>query len=315
MALIARRSAQQVGDDRGRRDDLLEVVEDEQDALVARASRPATRRSAGSRSRRRRARWRSAARRASGSRIGSSGDEEDAVREVVRRPWPRAGARAGSCPSRPGRSASAAGSWPSRPAASSSSASRPTNVVSWVGRLFGRASSDRRAGKSAGSPSALTWTSRTGARRSLSRCSPRSRSVTPSTGWSTSRSRVSAPRPGSGRRGRRAAIRAARLMSSPTRLAAGLFGPPVWRPIRTRIVGVVGPRLGGQRALRRDGGGDGIAARSRNDDEERVALGALLDAAVRLESPRAGSRDGARAARRSGPGRPPARGASSPRCR
>ena len=63
--------------------------------------------------------------------------EEDAVGEVVRAIAPRAGARAASCRSRPARSASAAGSLPAAAAASSSSASRPTNVVSWVGRLFG----------------------------------------------------------------------------------------------------------------------------------------------------------------------------------
>ena len=101
--------------------------------------------------------------------------EEDAVREVVATIAPRAGARAVSCRCRPARSASAAGSRPAAAAAASSSASRPTNVVSWVGRLFGRASSDRSGGKSAGRPSATTWTIRTGALRSLSRCSPRSR--------------------------------------------------------------------------------------------------------------------------------------------
>ena len=37
--------------------------------------------------------------------------------------------------------------------ASASSRSRPTNVVSWVGRLFGRASSDRKGGKVSGRPS------------------------------------------------------------------------------------------------------------------------------------------------------------------
>ena len=120
-------------------------------------------------------------------------------------------------------------------AAASSSASRPTNVVSWVGRLLGRASSERSAGKSDGRPSAMTWTIRTGALRSLSRCSPRSRIVTPSTGWSSSwsRTRLDAricPPWAS------AASRAARLMPRPTRLSPDRSAPPVWRPMRTLIV-------------------------------------------------------------------------------
>ena len=160
--------------------------------------------------------------------------EEDAVGEVVGRPAPRAGATAGSCRSRPARSASAAGSLASSRPAASSSASRPTNVVSWVGRLFGRASSDRSGGKSAGRPSATTWTMRTGALRSLSRCSPRSRSVTPSTGWSTSWSRIR-PDARIWPPWATAAIRAARLMPRPTRLSPDCSAPPVWRPIRTRI--------------------------------------------------------------------------------
>ncbi len=67
-----------------------------------------------------------------------------------------------------------------RSSASAISASRPTNVDSWRGRLFGRVSSDRTGGKSVSRPSATTWYSRTAAARSLSRCSPRSRNDTPS---------------------------------------------------------------------------------------------------------------------------------------
>ena len=76
-------------------------------------------------------------------------------------------------------------------AAVSSSASRPTKVVSWVGRLFGpgvqRAQRREVGGQAVGDRPGRC---RTGALRSLSRCSPRSRSVTPSTGWSSSWSRV-----------------------------------------------------------------------------------------------------------------------------
>ena len=68
-----------------------------------------------------------------GSRTGSSGDEEDAVGEVVRRRSPRAGATAASCRSRPGRSGSGAGSPRAAPAASASS-----RVAADEGRQLGR---------------------------------------------------------------------------------------------------------------------------------------------------------------------------------
>ena len=122
-------------------DDLLEVVEDQEDALAGqpldqdvaagaaaglgqpdRRRRSATRRGPGrgpSRAARRRRR--------PGSR---------------RRPRPRPGGRAASCPFRPGRSGSRAGFARSSPAAGELG-SRPTNEVSWVGRLLGRASSVR----------------------------------------------------------------------------------------------------------------------------------------------------------------------------
>ncbi len=122
----------------------------------------------------------------------------------------------------------------SSPAASSSSASRPTKVVSCTGRLLGRASSVRSGGNADRRPSPTTSRMRTGAVRSLSRCSPRSTSRTPSTGWSDSRSRV--------RLDARiwppwatAAIRAARLMLSPTRLPPLCSAAPELMPIRTRI--------------------------------------------------------------------------------
>ena len=47
-------------------------------------------------------------------------------------------------------------------------------------------------------------------------------------------------------------------------------------------LGVVGPRLRGQRALRGDGGGE-RAGRGGKGDEEGIALGPDLDAAVRRE--------------------------------
>ena len=83
-----------------------------------------------------------------GSRTGSSGDEEDAVGEALRDVGGELERRAASCRCRPARSASAAGSSGAGRAASASSVSRPTKLVSWVGRLFGRRSSERIGGKS-----------------------------------------------------------------------------------------------------------------------------------------------------------------------
>ena len=61
--------------------------------------------------------------------------------------------------------------------ASASSRSRPTNEVSCVGRLFGRASSERSGGNSTRSPSATIWHRGCGSRRSFNRCRPRPSSV------------------------------------------------------------------------------------------------------------------------------------------
>ncbi len=58
---------------------------------------------------------------------------------------------------------------PSRRWAAASSLSRPMNVVTDDGRLLGRASIVRRAGKSAGSPSTTSWLSRSGSGKSLRR--------------------------------------------------------------------------------------------------------------------------------------------------
>ena len=200
--LDVRRGAEQVGDDRGRGDDLLEVVEHEQQPLVAQPVGERARRSGGPALRRRRPRPRSAARRAS-----ARGSARAATKKTPS--GKSSAARAASwsdsrvLPVPPGPVRVSSRVVASRPAASSSSASRPTNVVSCVGRLFGRASSVRSGGNSTGSPSATTWKMRTGAPRSLSRCSPRSRSVTPSIGRRRSAGRGSGPRRGSGRRGRR----------------------------------------------------------------------------------------------------------------
>ena len=88
-----------------------------------------------------------------GSRTGLERDEEDPVRELlgrVRGDLERQPRLAG--PAGPVRVTSRLAA--SRAPASASSRSRPTNDVSCVGRLFGRASSERSGGNSAASPSA-----------------------------------------------------------------------------------------------------------------------------------------------------------------
>jgi hypothetical protein len=73
-----------------------------------------------------------------------------------------------------------------------SSCSRPTNALSWPGRLLGSSglSSEASGGKADGSASASSWKTCSGRPRSLSRCRPRSRSLTPSGSRSDSRSAV-----------------------------------------------------------------------------------------------------------------------------
>ena len=80
------------------------------------------------------------------------GDEPHAVGEVIEPPPRRPAARAASFPCHPARSASGGASASSSAPASASSRSRPTNVVSCVGRLFGRASSVRSGGNVVGQP-------------------------------------------------------------------------------------------------------------------------------------------------------------------
>ena len=63
-----------------------------------------------------------------------------------------------------------------------STSARPTKVVSCGGRLLGVRSSVRKAGNVVSRPAASTWYSRSGRAKSLSRCSPRSRSAMPAPG-------------------------------------------------------------------------------------------------------------------------------------
>ena len=240
--------------------------------------------------------------------------EPDAVGEVVRRrgrDLQRQPGLAGAARARSGVSSRVP---PRSATASPSSLSRPTNVVSWVGRLFGRASSDRGAGKSPGRPSMTSWARRSGARRSLSRCSPRSRRPRPS--------------------GRAPSTRARVVSLSSTWPPCATAGDPR-RPV-DRIADDVGAGRFDVAGVQPHADADDDARRARvrrrspvapsaaaamasigaaEDHEERVALGALLVAVVcrergpqQLAMPLAGCRDTDRS-------RPRARGGSSPRCR
>ena len=198
--------------------------------------------------------------------------------------------------------------------ASASSSSRPTNVVSWVGRLFGRVSGVRSFGNVGRQPVALHLEEPLRARAGRAAGTPRARAgVTPAGSALATSARVASeatiwpPWPA-------AAIRAARLTSRPTRLPPAWPASPEWRPIRTATRRVVRPRLRDERALRLDGGRHGLAGAG-EDDEERVALGALLDRRRGRRTPRAGSPGAARGRRRSARSRSAPRGWSSPRCR
>ena len=197
-------------------DDLLEVVEDEQQPLVAQPVGEELGDRAAGALRRRRPRPRSAAPTSIGSRTGSSATKKTPSGKS-------SAARAASCeresrlagPARPGQ-----GQQPGR--------------CQQAGRLVQlRVAADERGelrrqvvrprvdasasgGNSAGSPSATTWKMRTGEPRSRSRCSPMSRSVTPA--WTSSISRAWVwPVARIWPPWATAARRAARLIATPTR--------------------------------------------------------------------------------------------------
>ena len=141
----------------------------------------------------------------SGTRRGpargpSRGHEEDPVgvalgrvrRDLQREPRLAGPARAGERDEPVGRE---------QAPASASSRSRPTNDVSWVGRLLGRASSERSGGNSIRSPSATTWHSGCGSRRSLRRWLPSPRSEIPSPRSGVDEDRDRRPTRRSGRHG------------------------------------------------------------------------------------------------------------------
>ena len=182
-----------------------------------------------------------------------------------------------------------------------------------AGRLFGIASSDRRGGNSAASPSMTSCQTCSGCSRSFSRCSPRSRNPIAGREVATDEhvGRVGeedlpAMRDAGDAAGTvdvEASV-ATRPRSSPS---------PVCMPMRTRICRAVRPRLLGQGALGVDRGRDG-PGRRREGGEEGVALGADLDAAMGLDR---GAHDLAVAGQERRATPRPARGreASSPRCR
>ena len=110
-------------------------------------------------------------------------------------------------------------------------ARRPRNDVICVGRLFTTRSRVARRGKRSGRPGATSWKICSVEPRSFRRCSPRSRSSTPSgnraattacTAWDT---RTCPPCPA-------AMIRAARCTSTPMYPSSCRCGSPVCKPIR-----------------------------------------------------------------------------------
>ncbi len=124
---------------------------------------------------------------------------------------------------------------------SPSSRSRPMNVASWAGRLFGSAAlpSERSGGNSACRPAACSWKSRSGRPRSFSRWAPRSLSAAP--GGRESRTRAAAVSDNSTCPPcATAATRAARWTSRPTRPVAVVVASPVCTPIRTRTCSPAG---------------------------------------------------------------------------
>ena len=121
---------------------------------------------------------------------GIEGDEPHAVGEVARRPPPRPGATAASCRCRPVRSGSGAGSSAAaRPPRPARARARRTRSAGSAGCSVARRASAA-AGRSSGSPSMTSWLRRSGSRRSLSRCAPRSRRPTPSRRSSATSDRV-----------------------------------------------------------------------------------------------------------------------------
>ena len=112
---------------------------------------------------------------------------------------------------------------PSMSAAMSRSSSvRPTSGSSWAGRFV--ALSERRGGNR----SQPSWNSLSGAPRSLSRCSPRSRPGSRSSAARVTSESTTCP-PWAA-----AQILAARWTSMPTYPSVVTIGVPVWMPMRTR---------------------------------------------------------------------------------
>ena len=148
------------------------------------------------------------------------------------------------------------------------------SVVSWVGRLLGRASSERERREVGGRPSASSWTSRSGGARSFSRCSPEVAqrdavgSASPTRARVASESRTCPPWAA-------AAIRAARLMASPTTSSPASSASPVWRPIRTRT-GAPSGQASAARARWAARRGRDRPLGAGEDHEEGVAFRALL---------------------------------------
>ncbi len=238
---------QQLGDDGRRADHLLEVVEHEEhlpdaDVLGQQLERgPAGRvrhaEDAADRGRDQ-----------GGLADRLEGHEPDAVREPVRH-------RGGQLEREPGLARSARSGQRQQPGAIQEIARpRPARPPDRRTRSAGSAgcSAGRRASGSAGSRRGArrgsSWKRRSG-RRSLSRCSPRSRSA------DAGRQHVGGERPGRLGHQDLAAVRRRRDPGGAVDVVADVrsgrpaMPSPVWRPIRTRIRRVRRPGLGGERSL------------------------------------------------------------------
>ena len=248
----ARAGLEQVADERRGGQDLLEVVEDQQQAAVPQVLRSADRP------------------RAAFGDLAQSQRRDD--RRGDQAPGPRSGraarrrrrrrnrrsTSAASCrlrrvlPVPPGPVSVSSRVVASRRLASATSRARPTKLVSWVGRLFGAASSERSAGNSEARPGDdhLVDPFRLGQvleampAQIPQLARPAAGSAPPGRAWTR--------RAGPGRRGRRPRSGRRGGRRSPTYVPSRTRASPVCRPIRTRTSTPRRPARAGQRPLRRD---------------------------------------------------------------
>ena len=285
---------QQVGDDRAGVEDLLEVVEDEQDLLAGEPLLEDLGRACAAPARRCRSPPRAAMGRGIGSRTVSratkkmpSGKSSAAFAAT----W--SDRRVLPVPPGPGeRHEPVRGEEARRPPPAPARARRTRSAAS-AGCSDGRRASAA-AGTRARSPSATTWYSGCGSRRSLSRWLPEAAQRRPRPGGPRPRGVRTASETTTWPPCATAAIRAARLMSSPTSRRRTPIASPACRPIRTRTSPPCRPWLGGERALGLDRGRERPRRRSsKTTKNESPSVLPARDRRAR-RTPPAGSPRGAR---------------------